>query len=210
MVNSLPVNLSDQQFIPAAPAAVYAALNDTAILQQCIPGCRELQKKGEDEMAATIELKVGPVKATFQGAVTLSNQNPPHGYTISGEGSGGAAGFAKGSAEVKLQPQEGGTNLSYTVEVQISGKIAQLGARLIDSTAKKLAGQFFANLAQCLAPPGDAGADDAKKAPADEEKGTFRQKPHASALLRSNKKITAFWVGLTLALLAAGILVAVL
>ena len=149
------MQLSEQQFIPAPPAEVYAALNDRDILAKCIPGCETLEKKSDTELAAKITLKVGPVKATFTGEVTLSNLNPPHGYTISGKGSAGAAGSAQGGADVSLQAHNGGTMLAYKVNVQISGKIAQLGARLIDSTAKKLAAQFFANFAECLAPAGD-------------------------------------------------------
>ena len=149
------MQLSEQQFIPAPPAEVYAALNERDILAKCIPGCETLEKKSDTELAAKITLKVGPVKATFTGEVTLSNLNPPHGYTISGKGSAGAAGSAQGGADVSLQAHDGGTMLAYKVNVQISGKIAQLGARLIDSTAKKLAAQFFANFAECLAPAGD-------------------------------------------------------
>ena len=149
------MELSEQQFIPAPPAEVYAALNERDILARCIPGCETLEKKSDTELAAKITLKVGPVKATFTGEVTLSNLNPPHGYTISGKGSAGAAGSAQGGADVSLQAHNGGTMLAYKVNVQISGKIAQLGARLIDSTAKKLAAQFFANFAECLAPADD-------------------------------------------------------
>ena len=149
------MQLSEQQFIPAPPAEVYAALNERDILAKCIPGCETLEKKSDTELAAKITLKVGPVKAAFSGEVTLSNLNPPHGYTISGQGSAGAAGSAQGGADVSLQAHDGGTMLAYKVNVQISGKIAQLGARLIDSTAKKLAAQFFANFAECLAPADD-------------------------------------------------------
>jgi len=150
------MQLSEEQFIPAPIAKVYAALNDSEILKQCIPGCELLEKKSGTEMAAKITLKIGPVKASFNGGVTLSNLNPPHGYTISGQGSAGAAGAAKGSADVSLQEKDGGTLLGYKVDVQISGKIAQLGSRLIDATAKKLAGQFFESFAACLAPPEEA------------------------------------------------------
>ena len=163
------MELSDQQFIAAGPADVYAALNDPEILKQCIPGCDELEKQGDTKLIAKITLKIGPIKATFDGEVELSNLNPPHGYTISGQGSGGAAGYAKGSADVALEEKDGGTMLSYDVKAQISGKIAQLGARLIDATAKKLAKQFFAQLATCLSPE-DSAAEDAKTTPVETKK----------------------------------------
>lgn len=158
------MQLSQQQFIPAPPAQVYAALNDADTLKRCIPGCDQLEKKSDSELSAKVTLKIGPVKATFDGHVTLSDLNPPHGYTISGEGSGGVAGFAKGSAEVMLEEKDGGTLLSYQVNAQISGKIAQLGSRLIDSTAKKLAAQFFEQLAACLSPDQPAADDSAAAA----------------------------------------------
>ena len=149
------MRLSEEKWIAAPPAQVYAALNDTAVLQQCIPGCSSLERKSDNELAATISLKIGPVSANFSGEVTLSNLNPPHGYTISGQGSGNA-GFARGQADVQLAEKDNGTLLNYTVQADISGKIAQLGARLIDSTAKKLANQFFTSFAQTLAPESES------------------------------------------------------
>jgi carbon monoxide dehydrogenase subunit G len=141
--------MNDSQRIPASKEAVWAALNDPAILKQCIPGCQSLEMSSPTEMTATVVFKVGPVKATFGGKVTLSDLDPPNGYRISGEGSGGVAGFAKGSAVVRLESEEPEvTVLHYDVDAQIGGKLAQLGARLIDSTAKKLAGEFFASFGQ--------------------------------------------------------------
>ena len=123
---------------------VWKGLNDPEILRQCIPGCEALEKKSDTEMTATVVLKIGPVKAKFEGAVELSNLNPPHSYTISGEGKGGMVGFAKGGADVSLAEQPDGTTLlTYSVKADVGGKIAQLGARLIDSTAKSLAEKFF-------------------------------------------------------------------
>ena len=123
---------------------VWKGLNDPEILRQCIPGCEALEKKSDTEMTATVVLKIGPVKAKFEGAVELSNLNPPHSYTISGEGKGGMVGFAKGGADVTLAEQSDGTTLlTYSVKADVGGKIAQLGARLIDSTAKNLAEKFF-------------------------------------------------------------------
>lgn len=159
------MELTDEKFIPAPIAEVYAALNDRDILARCIPGCESLAQKSDSELAAKVTLKVGPIKATFNGEVTLSDQNPPHGYTISGQGSGGAAGAAKGSAVVTLRKQAGGTLLAYKVDARMSGKIAQLGARLIDATAKKLAAQFFEKFAECLSPP-ESAADSLADSPA--------------------------------------------
>ena len=123
---------------------VWKGLNDPEILRQCSPGCEALEKKSDTEMTATVVLKIGPVKAKFEGAVELSNLNPPHSYTISGEGKGGMVGFAKGGADVSLDEQPDGTTLlTYSVKADVGGKIAQLGARLIDSTAKSLAEKFF-------------------------------------------------------------------
>ena len=129
--------------LPAIREVVWAKLNDPAVLKACIPGCEELDLVSENEFVAVATNKVGPIKARFKGRVRLSEINAPEGYRISGEGEGGLAGFAKGGASVKLTEHEGGTLLSYNVEAQIGGKIAQLGQRLINSTAKKLADEFF-------------------------------------------------------------------
>lgn len=132
--------------IEALPHAVYQALNDASVLQQCVPGCETIEKLSDHEMRAALKLKIGPMKVSFAGIVTLSDLDPPHGYTITGEGSGGVAGFAKGSAAVRLDLDGEATILHYNVRADIGGKIAQLGARLIDTTAKKLAAEFFARL----------------------------------------------------------------
>ena len=142
------MKMSGEERIPAPREAVWAALNDAEVLKACIPGCQELERKGDNELAAKVGIKMGPVKATFDGEVELSNIDAPNGYTIRGEGKGGVAGHAKGGANVELHEAEGGaeTQLRYDVDASVGGKIAQLGGRLIDSTAKKLAGQFFTNL----------------------------------------------------------------
>jgi carbon monoxide dehydrogenase subunit G len=125
-------------------AAVWAALNDPEVLKVCIPGCEELTGSPEDGFEAVVKQKVGPVKATFKGGVTLSDVVPETSYTISGEGKGGVAGFAKGNAQVALSDAEGGgTELHYDVTAKVGGKLAQLGSRLIDSFAKKMADEFF-------------------------------------------------------------------
>ena len=131
----------------AAPAQkVWEALNDPEVLKDCIPGCQSLEKKSDTELAATVVLKIGPIKATFNGEVTLKNLNPPNSYTIAGEGKGGIAGFAKGGADVTLMADGADTTvLTYAAKAEVGGKIAQLGSRLITSTSKKLAGQFFSS-----------------------------------------------------------------
>jgi uncharacterized protein len=135
----------------AAPReAVWAKLNDPAVLKACIPGCEELEKTDDQGFRAVAKIKVGPVSARFKGRVTLSDLDPPNGYKISGEGEGGVAGFAKGGATVEVAEQGGGTLLSYHVDAQIGGKLAQLGQRLINGTAKKIADEFFANFAKAL------------------------------------------------------------
>ena len=143
------MEMSGQYRIPAPRAKVWDALNDPVVLKASIPGCQSLEKLSDTEMAATVKAKVGPVSATFNGAVTLSDIDPPNGYTITGEGKGGVAGFAKGGADVKLADDgDGMTLLSYTAKAQVGGKLAQIGARLIDATAKQMADQFFGAFAE--------------------------------------------------------------
>ena len=137
------MELTGEYRIAAPREKVWAALNDPEILKASIPGCQELEKRSETEMAAKVVSKIGPVKATFLGEVTLSNINPPAGYTLSGEGKGGVAGFAKGGADVALVEDGADTILRYTAKAQVGGKLAQLGARLIDATARQMAEQFF-------------------------------------------------------------------
>jgi len=144
------MEMSGSHQIPADRQTVWEALNDPDVLRECIPGCKELEKSSNTEMSATVVAKVGPVKATFKGEVTLENLNPPESYTITGEGKGGIAGFAKGGADVKLTEVDGGTQLDYNVDAKVGGKIAQLGSRLIDSAAKKMANEFFSNFSERL------------------------------------------------------------
>ena len=136
------MEMNGEYRIEASREKVWAALNDTEILKKSIPGCEEINRLSETEMTATVVAKVGPVKAKFTGQVTLSDLNPPNSYRISGEGKGGAAGFAKGGANVSLESDGDSTILSYSVDATVGGKLAQLGARLIDGTAKKLAGDL--------------------------------------------------------------------
>ena len=129
--------------IAASPQRVWEALNDPQVLRACIPGCQSLDKEADDRFTAVAEVKIGPISARFKGAVALSDLDPPHGYTISGSGSGGIAGNAKGMAKVRLSPDGAGTLLAYNVDAQVGGRMAQLGGPLIDATAKNMADRFF-------------------------------------------------------------------
>lgn len=152
------MDMQGSERIEAPVETVWRALNDPEILRQAIPGCESLEKTSDTTMTAKVVLKIGPIKARFEGAVELQNLNPPHSYTIAGEGKGGLAGFAKGGADVTLTAEEdGATLLSYTVRAEVGGKIAQLGSRLIESTSKKLAGEFFSNFSAAVT--GDIGAE---------------------------------------------------
>jgi uncharacterized protein len=146
----MAMTMAGEQQLPASQEKVWEKLNDPAVLKACIPGCQELEKTGDNGFKATATIKIGPVKATFKGAVTLSDLDPPNGYKISGQGEGGVAGFAKGGAVVKLAPKDGGTLLTYNVEAQIGGKLAQLGQRLVNGAAKKVADDFFTNFAKAV------------------------------------------------------------
>jgi uncharacterized protein len=146
----MAMTMTGEVQLPATQETVWAKLNDPEVLKVCIPGCESLEKLSDTEFQAVATNKIGPVKARFKGKVRLSDLDPPNGYRISGEGDGGVAGFAKGGATVTLQPKDGGTLLSYNVEAQIGGKLAQLGQRLINGAAKKLADQFFAKFAAAV------------------------------------------------------------
>ena len=146
----MAITMTGEIQLAAPREAVWSKLNDPAVLKACIPGCEELGKTDVQGFRAVAKMKVGPVSARFKGKVTLSDLDPPNGYRISGEGEGGVAGFAKGGAKVGLTEKDGGTLLSYHVEAQIGGKLAQLGQRLINGTAKKIADEFFANFANSL------------------------------------------------------------
>lgn len=146
------MDMSGERLIAAPREAVWAALNDPDVLKACIPGCETIDKLSDTEMKAVVAAKIGPISARFNGAVTLSELDPPNGYLISGEGQGGVAGFGKGNARVSLAEEAGATRLNYTVNAQIGGKMAQLGARLIDSVAKSYAETFFTRFSERVAP----------------------------------------------------------
>lgn len=147
------MQLNDQKDIKAPLAVVWEALLDPAKLQAAIPGCHDVTGTVEDGFVALVTQKVGPVKATFTGLVTLSDIVPGESLTITGEGKGGAAGHARGGAKVRLEPIEGGTRLTYDVEVKVGGKLAQLGSRIIDGFAKKMADEFFERFQQAVEGP---------------------------------------------------------
>jgi carbon monoxide dehydrogenase subunit G len=163
------MDMTGEFHIPAPRDKVWKALNDPEILKRSIAGCEELEKTSDTEFIAKVTAKVGPVKARFTGKVTLSDLDPPNGYKITGEGQGGAAGFAKGSAEVHLEPQGEGTLLKYVVHAAIGGKLAQIGARLIDGAANKMAAEFFSSFANNVvgAAPAPMVASAEAGAPAD-------------------------------------------
>jgi uncharacterized protein len=147
----MAMTMSGDVQLAANRQTVWAKLNDPAVLKSCIPGCELLEMNSENEFQAVATVKVGPVKARWKGKVRLSDLDPPNSYRISGEGEGGVAGFAKGGAKVSLSDKDGGTLLSYNVEAQIGGKLAQLGQRLVNGAAKKIADDFFKNFAANVA-----------------------------------------------------------
>lgn len=149
----MAMEMTGEYSLPADRMTVWQALNDPQVLEASIPGCESFEKVSDTEFKAVARVKVGPVKARFRGGVTLSDIDPPNSYRISGEGQGGVAGFAKGGAVVTLSDAEGGgTVLTYHVDAQVGGKIAQVGQRLINGVAKKTADQFFENFRRCLDP----------------------------------------------------------
>jgi carbon monoxide dehydrogenase subunit G len=146
----MAMTMTGEVQLPASRQVVWEKLNDPEVLKACIPGCEELTKSGDNQFEAVAKMRVGPVSARFKGKVTLSDFDPPNSYKISGEGEGGVAGFAKGGATVALADKDGGTLLTYNVDAQIGGKLAQLGQRLISGSAKKLADEFFAKFADAV------------------------------------------------------------
>ncbi len=152
------MDMTGERQIAAKREAVWAALNDPEVLKACIPGCETLEKTSDTQMTATAAVKLGPVAARFSGKLNLSDLDPPNGYKLSGEGQGGPAGAAKGGAEVHLADKDGGTLLTYVVKAQVGGRIAQVGGRLIDATAKGMADQFFNRFVERLEHPEAAAA----------------------------------------------------
>ncbi len=196
------MEMTGEYKIPAPRSKVWEALNDPETLAKCIPGCQELNKDSDTELSATVKSKVGPVSATFTGKVTISDIDPPNGYRISGEGSGGVAGFAKGGAEVKLADDGEDTILTYVADAQVGGKLAQIGSRLIDSTAKKMANEFFGKFAEEV---GNAASDASEE---DNASATTSTEPQASTTAASAGGISpAIWVGGLIAVVVVVLLV---
>ena len=167
------MELKGSRNINASRETVWEALNDPEVLKACVPGCSEMIRDDAGGFSAVVTQKVGPVKATFKGSVTLSDIIPLESYTISGEGKGGAAGFAKGGARVKLADTDEGTELSYEVEARVGGKLAQIGSRLVDGFAKKMADKFFENFQLAVEAPEDKA--DTTDEPEAKKKGWFKR-----------------------------------
>ncbi len=193
--------------IAAPRQKVWDALNDPEILKQCIAGCEELDKTSNTEFTARVHTRVGPVSAKFTGKVELSEIDAPNGYRISGEGQGGVAGFAKGGAAVKLTEDGGETVLTYEANATVSGKLAQIGSRLIDATARKMADDFFGKFAEAVGGP--AEAPEAAEAEAPVAAPTAALAPAAGAAAPSGGLSPAVWVG-GLVALAVVVLIVVL
>lgn len=181
------MDMSGSHRIEAPRERVWAALNDPEVLRQCIPGCDEVVKQSDTEMTAKVVAKVGPVSAKFSGKVTLSDLDPPNGYTITGEGSGGVAGFGKGGASVTLASDGTATVLTYKAHAQVGGKLAQIGSRLVDATARKMADDFFVRFSALLDAP--APAADTPDAPAASPPAT--SPPATSPAVASHGKLAS-------------------
>ncbi|HEY4124277.1 MAG TPA: carbon monoxide dehydrogenase subunit G [Rhizomicrobium sp.] len=147
------MDFTGRYLIPAPPEAVWDAIQNPDVLKSCIPGCESLEKTSDNTFEAEAALKIGPVKASFKGKVTLDEMDPPHRCILRGEGQGGVAGFAKGEAEVLLMPEDGQTALTYTAKASIGGKLAQIGQRLVDGAAKQIADDFFARFTEAVSAP---------------------------------------------------------
>lgn len=182
------MEMSSVRSVPASVETTWKALNDPEILRQCIPGCEVIERVGEDEYKIAMVAKVGPVSAKFNGRMKISDIVPPQSYAIAFEGQGGAAGFAKGSAKVRLEPEGAGTRMAYDVNAQIGGKLAQIGSRLVDGAARKVADEFFAVFSERVQALGAPPAVAAETAPA-----TAAPVPVSGAGLSGNKAI--WWVG---------------
>ena len=199
------MDMTGEYHIPAPRQRVWEGLNDPDILKNCIPGCQSIDKLSATEFTAKVVAKVGPVKATFGGKVTLADLDPPQGYTIAGEGTGGVAGFAKGGAHVDLVEEDGGTLLKYAAQAHVGGKLAQIGSRLIGAAARKMADDFFGRFAEIIAAgpmPGAAAAAEGEAAAptangaaeaVPQERGPAMQA--AAEAAHEHRLPTAMWVG---------------
>lgn len=196
------MRMSGEQRIAAPRARVWAALNDPEVLRQCIPGCQSLTKEADDRLRATVEIKIGPIGAKFDGVVTLSDLNPPESYTITGQGQGGTVGTAKGGAKVRLAEAGAETVLSYEVDAEVGGRLAQLGGPIIDATAKQLAAKFFRQFAEVVAGPVAAPAVAAAPAPGAAALPAPAAAPPAGAAPTSIARPAAPWAWISTVVLA--------
>jgi carbon monoxide dehydrogenase subunit G len=186
------MKMTGEEIIAAPRQVVWDALNDPDVLKQCITGCEEIKKKSDTELEAKVTAKVGPVKASFVGAVKLSKLNPPRSYVISGEGKGGVAGFAKGGATVQLSDTaDGHTKLSYDVDAQVGGKLAQIGSRLIDSTAKKMATDFFKKFNKVVSELAQGAGTEGKSKPAAKKTAAKKTASAAKKTAKASAKTAA-------------------
>jgi carbon monoxide dehydrogenase subunit G len=156
---AITMEMTGEQLIPAAQAEVWRGLNDPEVLKACISGCESIERLTDTEYTVVTTAAIGPVKARFRGKLLLADLDPPNSYSLSFDGQGGAAGFGKGSAKVSLATEGAGTRLSYAVKAQVGGKLAQIGSRLIDGVAKKMADDFFSAFNQKIAGPAPAAAE---------------------------------------------------
>ena len=154
------MEMTGEQLIRASQAETWAALNDPEVLKACVPGCESMERTSDTEYVVKMTARVGPVSAKFKGKLTLSNVKPPHSYSIAFEGQGGVAGFAKGGADVSLAPEGDATKLSYKVKANVGGKLAQIGSRLVDAAANKVANDFFVAFNEKVGKPAHAAAED--------------------------------------------------
>lgn len=204
------MKIDGQNEIAAPPAKVWEALNDEDVLRQSIPGCESLEKVSDTEYKATVVTKVGPVRAKFNGEVTLSDLNPPNSYTLSGRGAGGAAGNARGSAHVTLEPNGDGTLLKYSIDAEVTGKLAQLGSRLILSTTKMMAGKFFDRFEEIVGGEGKAAEEGADTSAEELVSELDAPDPIAPPTSPSTRMAVPMWVwlaGAAAVLAAAGLLI---
>jgi len=204
------MKMASEQRIAAPRQRVWEALNDPAILRASIPGCQTLDKEGNDRFAATVEVKVGPIGARFKGAVSLTELDPPNGYTLGLEGNGGIAGSVKGSAKVRLRDDAGGTLISYDVDAQVGGRMAQLGGPLIDATSKQLAGKFFTRFGEIVGAPASTAAVRAPvhaKAAALSNAGSSDAPALATSARVSSGGLPTAWILATVVAALAGFLV---
>ena len=186
------MEMSGSRQIAAPQARVWGSLNDAEVLKRCIPGCETLEKSDDTHMKGVVALKLGPMALRFNGDVQLENLNPPNSYRLTGSGKAGPAGFASGFADVKLQANDGGTLLTYSVQSNVGGKIAQMGARLIDATAAQLAGQFFDKFAAEVAPATATGGNMAGPATTAAQSQPFSM-PRWAWLILAAVVLVALW-----------------